>query len=106
MLADGSIRVLVEDMYYKLIKVVVTLNWVDVFCNLKSLMSALTYSRILWCFSSEKSIWSYVSTFTQDKAGPEGATVIEHVTTHERTGYKQINLAPYAPPAPTAQRVH
>ena len=47
MLADGSIRVLVEDMYYKLIKVVVTLNWVDVFCNLKSLMSALTYSRIL-----------------------------------------------------------
>ena len=31
MLANGSIRVLVEDMYYKLIKVVVTLNWVDVF---------------------------------------------------------------------------
>ena len=48
-------------------------------------------------FQSRK-IYLTLSTFTQDKAGPEGATVIEHVTTHERTGHKQINLAPYACP--------
>ena len=35
LLTDGSFRVVVEVMYYKLIKVVVTLDWVYIFLSFK-----------------------------------------------------------------------
>ena len=35
LLTDGSFRVVVEVMYYKLIKVVLTLDWVDIFLSFK-----------------------------------------------------------------------
>ena len=100
-MCTGSFRVLVGCVYYKPMKLVVTLDWVGIFYNLKSLMSVLTCSTILWCFTSVLVclfnclfvcwVLSYVSACTQGEAGPEGATIIEHVTRHGENWSVLIN---------------